>query len=121
MRTAISAFQMEARARRVAMRVALERVKSGVRQRGQWFWVEVERFVRQSGQIRWVQGRSFGRMSEDQQTMQVGSSSVGGGEEGVRSVCRFPGLGCSVAAGWLASGRFFMNLLKLGRLPAAFD
>lgn len=116
----MSAFQMEARARRVIIVVALERAKRGRRHIGQWFWVPAARFVRQSGQMRCVQGRILGRMSEDQQTMQVGSSSVGG-EEGVRSVGNPSVVGCSVAPGWLASGMFLMNLSKLGRLPAAFD
>lgn len=116
----MSAFQMEARARRVVIVVALERVKRGRRHRGQWFWVVVERFVRQSGQMRCVQGRILGGVSEDQQTMQVASSSVG--EEAVLS-----SLGdgsevvCSVTPGWLASGMLLMNLSKLGRLPQAFD
>lgn len=115
----MSAFQMEARARRVVIVVALERAKRGRRQRGQWFWVVVERFVRQSVQTRWVQGKTLGRVSEDQQTMQVGSSSVGGEEE-VRSVGNSWVFACSVASGWLASGMVLMNLSKLGRLPAAF-
>lgn len=109
---------------------------------GQWFWVVfVERFVRQSRQMRCVQGKFFGRVSEDQQTMQVGSSSsssslLAGEEDGVGSVddCSMGGFsvfngsvdvcsvaGCSVALVWFASDRFFMNLSKLGRLPAVFD
>ena len=114
----MSAFQIEARARRVVIWEALERVKRGVRQRGQWFWGVVERWVRQEGQMRWVQGRSFGRVSEDQQTMQVGSSSSAGSGEvvGSSSTGECSVVGCSVVLGWLASGRFFMNLSKLGRL-----
>jgi len=101
---------------------------------GQWFWVVVvERFLRQSRQIWWVQGRVFGRVSEDQQTMQVGLSSssssssllLEGKEDVVGSVddCSMGGcsvVDCSVASGCLASGSVFMNLSKLGRLPAAF-
>jgi hypothetical protein len=118
----MSAFQMEARARRVVMRVALERVKRGVRQRGQWFWVVAEMFVKQSGQMRWVQGRSLGRTSEDQQTMHVGSSSAGEADGVVSSsVEDCPVGGWTAASGWLASGRFLMKLSKLGRLPAVFD
>lgn len=116
----MSAFQMEARARRVVIVVALERAKRGRRHRGQWFWVVVERFVRQSGQMRCVQGRILGRVSEDQQTMQVGSSSAES-EELARAVGNCSVVDCSVAPGWLASGIFLMNLSKLGRLPAAFD
>ena len=58
--------------------VALERAKRGRRHMGQWFCVPAARFVRQSGQMRCVQGRILGRVSEDQQTMQVGSSSADG-------------------------------------------
>lgn len=65
--------------------------------------------------MRWVHGRTFGGTVEDQQTMQVGSSTSSLAEE-VDSAIDGVAVSCD-----FASERLFMNLLKLGRPLPAFD